>query len=256
MLNRLLSQNRIFIALVLALVFVASGLLYLNTVKRQATRDIQRPQARVNAPKPPPPGETAESGHWHGDVWHAEPHESVEVAPKPVQPPKAAETVAVFEVTEAMKQRYRRFQEIAKTLPADATIDDVVEASGLVPSQEELRAMSGDELLSLREDALQKANEIFPELQRRRKRVINGANEPHAYNEPHGYIEVIEYEFQLRKTPADLAFAEHQRRVNTSFERLPPDQRFLTIISPKAAAELKKQLEEWYEKERQKKESN
>ena len=34
-------------------------------------------------PKPPPPGETAESGHWHGDEWHAEPHGSpVEVQPQ------------------------------------------------------------------------------------------------------------------------------------------------------------------------------
>ena len=31
-------------------------------------------------PKPPPPGETAESGHWHGDVWHAEPHKPVAVS--------------------------------------------------------------------------------------------------------------------------------------------------------------------------------
>ncbi|MXY29203.1 hypothetical protein F4Y59_13720 [Candidatus Poribacteria bacterium] len=76
MFHRLLSKNRFFMALVLVLVFVASGLLYLNTVKRQATRDIQSTQERVNAPKPPPPGETAESGHWHGDVWHAEPHEA------------------------------------------------------------------------------------------------------------------------------------------------------------------------------------
>ena len=56
MFNRLLSQNRIFIALVLVLVFVASGLLYLNTVKRQADRDLQRTQERLNASKPPPPG--------------------------------------------------------------------------------------------------------------------------------------------------------------------------------------------------------
>ena len=26
-------------------------------------------------PKPPPPGETYETGHWHGDEWHAETHE-------------------------------------------------------------------------------------------------------------------------------------------------------------------------------------
>lgn len=31
----------------------------------------------VSTPKPPPPGETYETGHWHGDEWHAEPHEPV-----------------------------------------------------------------------------------------------------------------------------------------------------------------------------------
>ena len=32
--------------------------------------EVQQPAT----PKPPPPGETAESGHWHGDVWHTQPH--------------------------------------------------------------------------------------------------------------------------------------------------------------------------------------
>lgn len=32
-------------------------------------------------PKPPPPGETYETGHWHGDEWHSEPHpESAEAS--------------------------------------------------------------------------------------------------------------------------------------------------------------------------------
>ena len=34
--------------------------------------EVDRPETQ----KPPPPGETAESGHWHGDEWHAEPHET------------------------------------------------------------------------------------------------------------------------------------------------------------------------------------
>lgn len=39
--------------------------------------------------KPPPPGETAESGHWHGDEWHAQPHEAHtpdEVSQTPMSP--------------------------------------------------------------------------------------------------------------------------------------------------------------------------
>ena len=36
------------------------------------------PEGVANSqPKPPPPGQTYETGHWHGDEWHAEPHEPV-----------------------------------------------------------------------------------------------------------------------------------------------------------------------------------
>ena len=38
-------------------------------------------------PKLPPPGETAESGHWHADEWHAEPHsETPEVSVGEAEP--------------------------------------------------------------------------------------------------------------------------------------------------------------------------
>ena len=43
------------------------------------------------APKPPPQGETTESGHWHGDAWHAEPHEPVNELLQDVEGSVAAE---------------------------------------------------------------------------------------------------------------------------------------------------------------------
>ena len=83
MLKQLFSNNRIFAGLVCLLVFIAAGLVYLNHVKCQANRDVQRTQEQVKAlqtrqirPKPPPPGETHESGHWHGDEWHAGSHDA------------------------------------------------------------------------------------------------------------------------------------------------------------------------------------
>lgn len=46
-------------------------------------------------PKPPPPGETAESGHWHGDEWHAEPHsETPEVSAGAVSEPHTPQNAA------------------------------------------------------------------------------------------------------------------------------------------------------------------
>lgn len=47
MLKQLLSDNRLFSALVCVLVFIAGGLIYLQTVKHQTTQDIQRTQKIV-----------------------------------------------------------------------------------------------------------------------------------------------------------------------------------------------------------------
>ena len=83
MFKQLLSDNRIFGALVCVIVFVAGGLLYLNAVKRQAAQEpikIYKPVAVETKPKPPPPGASA-NGHWHGDEWHDAPHEPQETAP-------------------------------------------------------------------------------------------------------------------------------------------------------------------------------
>ena len=101
MLKQLLSDNRLFTAAVCLLVFVAGGLIYLQSVKHQATRDVQRTQESVKQqlppkteaqparPKPPPPGETAESGHWHGDVWHTGRHDSPAQGQRIAQEPLA-----------------------------------------------------------------------------------------------------------------------------------------------------------------------
>ena len=101
MFKRLFSDNRIFIAAVCLLVFIAAGLLYLQTVKRDAQREVQRTQeivtqrqtpttqAQPARPKPPPPGETAETGHWHGDVWHTQPHEAPAEGQRIAQEPLA-----------------------------------------------------------------------------------------------------------------------------------------------------------------------
>ena len=96
MFKQLLSDNRIFIAAVCLLVFIAGGLLYLQTVKQEATRDVQRTQEIVKQQlppkteaKPPPPGETAETGHWHGDVWHTGRHDSPAEGQRIAQEPLA-----------------------------------------------------------------------------------------------------------------------------------------------------------------------
>ena len=66
--------------LTLVLVVIGLGLFYERKVSKQEPVPVYKPVEveREATSKPPPPGETAESGHWHRDEWHSEPHETHE----------------------------------------------------------------------------------------------------------------------------------------------------------------------------------
>ena len=67
---------------IVAIAMVCVYLLQTDTLKSP----IQICNIAEATPKPPPQGETAESGHWHGDAWHAEPHDTaLEVVAAPVE---------------------------------------------------------------------------------------------------------------------------------------------------------------------------
>ena len=53
--------------------------------------EVEKPTAEAPVPKSPPPGETHESGHWHGDEWHSELHET----PALVESPPVSDAGAV-----------------------------------------------------------------------------------------------------------------------------------------------------------------
>ena len=68
--------------------------------------EVEKP---ANQPKPPPPGETHETGHWHGDEWHADPHDPPEVPtdkiPQPLETAASrAYTPAVVEIPEGITE--------------------------------------------------------------------------------------------------------------------------------------------------------
>ena len=73
------------------LAVIGCGLFYGRKVTEQEPREVYKPietekQPTVEVPvigKLPPPGETAEGGHWHGDEWHAEPHDTSAEAQQP-----------------------------------------------------------------------------------------------------------------------------------------------------------------------------
>lgn len=57
---------------VIAIVF---GRDYFKDVETHPLKRVSPGTAEpASTEKPPPPGETYDTGHWHGDVWHAEPH--------------------------------------------------------------------------------------------------------------------------------------------------------------------------------------
>lgn len=78
MFKRHLSDKRIFCGLVCLLVFIVAGLIYINVVKRQAARDIQRTQEIVEQRQTPKPeAEPAMGGHYHPDgTYHEGSHEA------------------------------------------------------------------------------------------------------------------------------------------------------------------------------------
>lgn len=85
-----MSAKKVWIPILIVLLAVVfSGLLYSQkTTNQNAAKIIKTVEAEQStAPKPPLPGETAESGHWHGDEWPADPH--VEVTKPQSQPPPA-----------------------------------------------------------------------------------------------------------------------------------------------------------------------
>ena len=80
------------ILIIAVLAVMVYGLLHGQKVATQGAVKVDKPvevESPATAPKPPPPGETHETGHWHGDEWHAEPHEETHT---PVEPPVTAET--------------------------------------------------------------------------------------------------------------------------------------------------------------------
>ena len=74
----MLKQKRIWIPILSVLVIaMGCGLFYGRQVANQAPVKVYKPVEVETKPKPPPPGETvSESGHWHGDEWHSQPHDT------------------------------------------------------------------------------------------------------------------------------------------------------------------------------------
>ena len=61
------------------------GLFYGRKVANQEPVKVYKPASveQPATPKPPPPGESYETGHWHGDEWHSEPHDTPTEAQQP-----------------------------------------------------------------------------------------------------------------------------------------------------------------------------
>lgn len=77
---------------VFLIAIVMVGLYVLQTRPPKDPITIITPVDVEKKPKPPPPGETYETGHWHGDVWHSTPDETPEVSGEVAQPQSPVQT--------------------------------------------------------------------------------------------------------------------------------------------------------------------
>ncbi len=104
----MLKHKRVWIPiLIVLLAVVGCGLYYGRKTANQEPVTIITPvevePPTTRTPKPPPPGETHETGHWHGDEWHSEPHDAHapgEVSERPVED-TAVEAPTPVETAEA-----------------------------------------------------------------------------------------------------------------------------------------------------------
>lgn len=88
--------KKVWIPILIVLLAVVGGVLFYG--QQVATQEPVRNIKTVEA-KPPPPGETHETGHWHGDHWHAAPpHEGPVAAPEAEADPSPTPVAEFTEV--------------------------------------------------------------------------------------------------------------------------------------------------------------
>ena len=113
--------------LIILLAAIGCGLLYRQNGTEQAPIKAYKPAEvqQIAHQKPPPPGETAESGHWHGDVWHAV-SDTIEesVLVEPLAPQVPVGQVAAF------------LQDVSTTYPPLETTEAVEEFLNTASSDE------------------------------------------------------------------------------------------------------------------------
>ena len=166
---KLLKQNARLIAFAVVMSAIAGYLLWTTT----QPPDLPVATTPLASPKPPPPGETAESGHWHGDEWHATPHETQETLPakptSPVEtyrfPPPDAVTKPVFPEEDpnasAVENAYKRLEYIKNNPYAWGGVHSE-RATELIAALMPLRALvdhnDGDELGALMHELTQQGD--------------------------------------------------------------------------------------------------
>ena len=108
-------SKKFWIPVVLILIGVVIGTVFWGQrLDSQEPVKVYKPVevTEIAQPKPPPPGETYETGHWHGDEWHAEPHEPVVEADAPperfIDAELAAYEASLSHYTEEERATYDR----------------------------------------------------------------------------------------------------------------------------------------------------
>ena len=129
MFKQLFSDNRIFIAAVCLLVFLAGGLIYLIVVKSHARRDVQRTQKIVEQLQTPKTErQPAPGGHYHADgTYHVGSHETHAPAPQ-----QESDVVEVIETENGAGLEFIEIPDIPPDPLSETQIQELY--AGLPPS--------------------------------------------------------------------------------------------------------------------------
>ena len=157
------------------------------------------PKSEVKAPVE----DTSQGGHWHGDEWHADPHET----------PSQSTTVQFSEPVEQVSLA-------SKGADLPPSIGEQVEASDDVPKYAELKAMSDEELIAMRDESREKWEMLWPEVEKRMRELAAAEPESAEAKSRLDALHAVAWKYNVYQITASRAADVFRRRlIRRNFNR-------------------------------------
>ena len=179
-------RKRVWIPILsIFVIVIGCGLFYGHKVAHQEPVKVYKPveSQQPTAPKPPPPGESYETRHWHGDEWHAEPHDAsptLEAQGAQIAQPVNAQTPALtqeeLEIMQMTSEEVDKalYEELNKLEKGSEAYNELAEKIKWFEKNEELsdRRLQVAEKLGAALEAATAGSETDEELSREWNRIL------------------------------------------------------------------------------------